>query len=119
MTEPQHRRAIEARRRRIELTGIALAALGSLAIVATFIVVFGPWSLSLFAGLALVLWGWFLASSTDEPSTGTSPGTGTGTSYRDDRDIEIDTDNPDPGAFIPDAPGTFTPPPQSRDSTRD
>lgn len=118
MTKPQHRREAEQRKRRKELAGLALLALGSLGAAAATIAALGVWGWLLLAFLAVATGGWFLASGTDDGS----PGTWTGTLDHLDgvRDpVEVDTDDPDPDAFIPEAPGTFTPPPPSRDHTRD
>lgn len=119
MTEPRHRATAEKRRRRRELTGLAVILAGGLVILATLIVVLGWWSTGLLAGVGLIMLGWSLAASED---------TGPGSRDSRDRVVEVDTDVPDPGQFIPgqvpgqvpaDPPGTFYPPPPSRDSGRD
>lgn len=124
MTEPQrHRRAVERRSRIRALTGLMLILIGVAAIGWSIFAVMGWWGVPLCLGVAVLAIGWYLATDDTVAGTGTSPGTpGPGTESRD-LVAEVDTEHPDPGQFIPgapnDPPGTFIPPPPSRDESRD
>lgn len=125
MTEPQHRRAVERRLRIRSRIGLGLILIGVLGFAATLFAAVGWWAVPLCSAAAVVAYGWHLAA--EDPGSGTRPGTspgtpagpGPGTRSRDFV-AEVDTEHPDPGQFIPgELPGTFTPPPPSRDSSRD
>jgi hypothetical protein len=119
MTESdQWHRAVH-RARIKNISGLILMAVGGFAVIATSFAAIGWWTVPLAASLAVLWLGWWLATAVPAVSGPGSPGT-PGTA------VEVDTENPDPAAFIPgtpgspgDEPGTFYPPPPSRDSSRD
>lgn len=119
MTDPQrHRRAVERKRQLRERAGLLLVLLGGAGAIVTFIVALGWLSLALFGSVAVAATGWAMAASEDTGPAGSGT-SGTGTVSRDIV-AEVDVEHPDAGQFVPgDPPGTFIPPPPSRDSARD
>lgn len=116
MNDEKARRADRVARTK-NIAGLLLMVLGAAALLLTELAAFGWWALPLNGCLLLIWVGWWLA--TQDVRTGTGPGSpGTPGTV-----VEVDTEDPDPGAFIPgspgDPPGTFVPPPPSRDSSRD
>jgi len=111
-TPEQWHRAVH-RARVKNITGLILLPVGALATAAVSFAAIGWWTVPLTASLAVVWLGWWLATAATAVSGPGTPGTGT----------VVDTENLDPGAFVPgrpgDPPGTFYPPPPSRDSSRD
>lgn len=116
MTDEKYRRAQRAARAK-NLTGLLLILVAGLGLILTCVGAIGWWTFPLAACLGLGWLGWWLATADVRPGTDAgSPGT-PGTL------VEVDTEDPDPAAFIPgspgDEPGTFYPPPPSRNSERD
>lgn len=118
MTDLQRHRRVERKRQLRELAGLALVLLGGAGAIVTLVFALGWLSLALFGSVAVAATGWAIAASEDtSPAESGTSGTGTVS-----RDIvaEVDVERPDPGQFVPsDRPGTFIPPPPSRDSARD
>lgn len=117
MNEDEQRRKALRTARAKNLTGLVLILVGGGGLILSFVGALGWWTLPIVGSLAVVWGGWWLATADVRP--GTSPGSpgGPGTV------VEVDTDHLDPGGFVPgrpgDPPGTFYPPPSSRDSSRD
>jgi hypothetical protein len=114
MSEAQDPRRAEKIARRYNIIGLVLMALGTLAFLLVLAVAIGIGHATELTASALGFYvGWRWATRDSGPGSPGTPGPGT----------VVDTEDPDPGQFIPrgpvDPPGTFTPPPPSRDSSRD
>lgn len=122
MTEPRHSRDQEKGQRVRESLGLLALVAGLVGTVVVLAFAIGWLAVPLCGCLLLILGGWYVSTADESgtPAEAIRRNRNPEPELRPEpRVVRVDTEDPDPAAFLPEAPGTFTPPPPSRDESRD